>query len=259
MSRAPVKTILPRLIGLYRASGLEPMTGYSAQFFGGYPYAPFTTFIRNKVVCGCNGLALQEIMFLEGLCEFLQPRRILVIGNSYGWSTLALALMFPEARVVGIDPVEDGNSVTNEIARRENLNAVAVKGLSPQNVGAICAAELKGACDLVLVDAVHTNKAMLDDFNAAAAVGHEGTLYVFHDVLSFGMLDAYNQLCRQRGMTGHLLTRTASGMAILYKGAPPELVEYVKIFTDDPDLFRAFRSYVLGRHVDTFAGIVGKL
>src|SRR5262245_53996069 len=110
-----MKTILPKLIAMYRASGLEPMTGYSSHFFGGYAYASCTTFVRDNAVRGCNGLALQEIMFVEGLRDYLEPKRILVIGNSYGWSTLALALMFPQARVVGIDPVEEGNAITNEI------------------------------------------------------------------------------------------------------------------------------------------------
>lgn len=254
-----MKTILARLIAMYRASGFEPMTGYSTHFFGGYQAAPFTTFIHDKTISGCHGLALQEIMFLEGFREFIDPQRILVIGNSYGWSTLALALMYPKARVVGIDPVEAGNALTNDIARRENLNAVAVQGLSPQDVGAICSEHLKGPCDLVLIDAVHTDQAMLADFRAASAASHDGTVYVFHDVLSFGMLNAYHLIRKERALSGQLLTRTPSGMAVLYKSLPPEFIEYLGIFADDPNLFRAYRSHVMGQHVDTLGKAVGKI
>ena len=45
-------------------------------------------------------MAIVELMFLDCLMQVIQPKNIFVIGNSFGWITLALGLMCPAARVV---------------------------------------------------------------------------------------------------------------------------------------------------------------
>jgi predicted O-methyltransferase YrrM len=51
-------------------------------------------------MCRGGGLAIVELMFLDCLMQVIQPKNIFVIGNSFGWITLALGLMCPAARVV---------------------------------------------------------------------------------------------------------------------------------------------------------------
>ena len=240
-------SILPKLLAIYKEGGWETLTGYSPSHFGGAGDVPFTAFLSltTKRLMGHRGLALQEIMFLEHFRSYLEPKRILVVGNAFGWSTLALALIFPQARVVGIDPMEDGNAVTNELASRHGLNVIAVKGESPGDVASICAAQLHGPCDLVLIDAIHTSEAVVTDFEACLRSGHEGTVFVFHDVISWGLFDGFERVCTSHRMSGQILTRTPSGMAIAYRTIPEGLLAYTEAFAGDPMIYRQYREWVL--------------
>jgi predicted O-methyltransferase YrrM len=197
-------------------------------------------------------------MFLEHFSSYLEPKRILVVGNAFGWSTLALALIFPQARVVGIDPMEDGNAVTNELASRHGLNAVAVKGESPGDVASICADHLNGPCDLVLIDAIHTSEAVVTDFEACLRCAHEGTVFVFHDAINWGLLDGFQNVCTAHHMSGQVLTRTPSGMAIAYRNIPADLRTYIEAFADDPGLYHQYREWVLKQQAGKPSAAPGK-
>lgn len=240
-------TIIPRLLSIYRAAGFEPVTGYNSYHFGNYMDAPFTRFVKDSRIYGQGaGLALQEVMFVENFRDFLDARSVLVVGNSYGWSTLALSLIFPQARVVAIDPNQEGNAITNQIAAANGMNVLAAEGWSPQDVGGIVAANLPGPIDLVLVDALHENDAVIKDFQACRAVAGDKTVYLFHDVMNWGMVDAFAQICGDGGLTGRILTRTASGMAVAWKTISPALQEYVEAFCDNMALYRQYRQHCMG-------------
>ncbi|MGA3304906.1 MAG: class I SAM-dependent methyltransferase [Stellaceae bacterium] len=253
-------SILPKLLAIYKEGGWETLTGYSPYHFGGSGDVPFTIFLNRttKRLTGNHGLALQEIMFLEHFSSYLEPKRILVVGNAFGWSTLALALIFPQARVVGIDPMEDGNAVTNELASRHGLNAVAVKGESPGDVASICADHLNGPCDLVLIDAIHTSEAVVTDFEACLRCAHEGTVFVFHDAINWGLLDGFQNVCTAHHMSGQVLTRTPSGMAIAYRNIPADLRTYIEAFADDPGLYHQYREWVLKQQAGKPSAAPGK-
>lgn len=252
-------SILPKLIAAYRNAGYEPVTGHNPHHFGGWMDAPFTRFIKDNVVHGTAGLALQEIMFLEGFAQHIAPKRILVIGNAHGWSTIALSMIFPDATVAALDPSQEGNALTNGIAAANGLSITAATGFSPQDVPSLCAARLGGQADLILIDAVHTNEAMLADFEACKAVSHEGTLTVFHDVVNWGMVDAFKTIRRDNQLEGHVLTRTPSGMAVVWKRIPDSLRAYVEAFTDDPRLFALYRAGMISRYGDPVSATLGKL
>jgi len=252
-------SILPRLIALFRATGHEPVTGYNSFHFDGYMDAPFTKFVKDKTVMGCAGLALQEIMFLEHFSTYLSPKNILVIGNAHGWSTIALSLIFPSATVVAIDPGKIGNDVTNGIARSAELNVKALEGYSPQDVDGISTANFEGPVDLVLVDAIHTNAAVLADFDACKPVGHPGTVYVFHDVLNHRLIDAINKIKADNALEGQILTRTASGMAVLWQTAPADFRDYVGAFSEPPSFFRSVRRLMLENYAPNPSHLFDKL
>lgn len=243
-------SILPKLIAMYRAEGFEPLTGYNPYHFGGWMDAPFTKFIKGNTLYGFAGLALQEVMMLEGLRDILQPKNILVIGNAHGWSTLALSLIFPNAKVVAVDPGEDGNGVTNEIAKKAGLTVRVVAGKSPQDVPRACAEHLDGKADLVLIDAVHTNEAMVVDYFACAPHANENAIWFFHDVINWKMTGAFQAIREKAGLKGRILTRTPSGMAVAWKTAPAEFEEYISVFGDNADVFRLYRKTMMDREVD---------
>jgi hypothetical protein len=84
------------------------------------------------------------MLFFECLFDSYKPARLFIIGNSFGWSTVALSLFNPQSQVVAMDAGMDCNSTeglqgTNKIARKAGLNVEAVQGVSPQDVGTVLA------------------------------------------------------------------------------------------------------------------------
>lgn len=254
-------SILPKLMKAYRDQGLTPLTGYNPAHFNGFSDAPFTQFLnQDKQLVGFLGLALQEIMFLESLGGVLSPKNILVIGNAHGWSTVALSLIFPQAKVVAIDPGVDGNALTNRIAAACGLNMRAVEGYSPQAVAPVVAEHLNGKPDLVLIDAVHTNEAIIDDFTACRAVASDDAIWLFHDVINCSLVDGVNRIREISGLTVQVLTRTASGITVAYGNAPQDFIDYVECFTDaNMNAFRAYRRMAIDTAVDRLGGQIAKL
>lgn len=252
-------SILPKLISIYRSAGYEPLTGYNSYHFQGWIGAPFTKFLKGNAIHGEAGLALQELMVLEGFAAFIAPRRILVIGNAHGWSTIALALMFPNAKVVAIDPGKNGNNLTNAIAQQNTLSLEVVEGYSPRDTGRICKTHLGGLADLVLIDAVHTNEAVLADFNGCKSETHDGTVWIFHDVINWNLVDSFQHICSENNLSGHILTRTPSGMAVAWKNSPQEFQEYVSVFYEDPNIYRLYRGAMIELMVDSMVPVLKKL
>src|SRR5580700_4996296 len=117
--------IIARLAALYERRGIRIATGLNPSHFGDFPYAPFTWFIKGgESLTEGLGISLQEIYFLECLFARFHPRSLFVIGNSLGWSTLALALANPAARVLAIDAgldrlAREGIRFTNAVAAAE--------------------------------------------------------------------------------------------------------------------------------------------
>jgi len=238
-------SILPDLIRSFRSKGLQPLTGYNSHHFFDWRDAPFTVFSQGSSIVGCPGLALQEVMFLEGLGAYLNPRNCLVIGNAMGWSTIATGLTFPNAKTIGIDnAARDGIDFTNQAFKELSLKGGAVLAESPAGVAGV-AAHFDGPVEFCLIDAVHDNTAIQQDFKAVREIAAPTCVYLFHDVINWGMLPGFNSLIAASGLNGFVLTRTPSGMALAApKPLAPDLETYLSVFTDDPDLFRRYRATV---------------
>jgi predicted O-methyltransferase YrrM len=249
-------SILPRLQQIYERRGYRVLSGFNSYFFQNFRDAPFTKLLQpDGQLLGNDGLALQEVMFLEGLKDYVAPSTALVIGNAYGWSTIALSLIFPGARVAALDPLADGIELTRSLAAENGLPIAPIVGESPGDVAAVVRDQLGGKVDFVLIDALHTSEAVLADFQAAQPWSHERTLFVFHDVITWHLEDALFAV-RDRGLQMRILTRTPSGMAIAYRTAPAELKDYVAVFHDDPEFFRSYRRFVVESFVDKVSKIV---
>jgi predicted O-methyltransferase YrrM len=213
------------LVALYEGAGFTVQTGLApAHFPGADPgVVPFSyLFGPDGQACKGGGIAPVEISFFEALCERQKPARVFIIGNAFGWSTLALALINRNARVVAIDycprPEEaQGIEVTNALARRAGLDAIAIKGKSPDDVAAICAREFDGTVDLAFIDGGHTNPQQTIDFAACRAVAAPDAVFVMHDVVNFGMTESFVGIAqRNPDLVSTLLFRTPSGMGMCY-------------------------------------------
>ena len=214
--------ILKRLTGLYESRGIHISTGLNPCHFGNLPQANFTWFIKDGAsLTNGLGIAMQEVYFLECLFEGLRPRNLFIIGNSAGWSSFALALLNPAARVVAIDAGFDQNALegiefTNRVAREEGLDLRAVQAVSPDGVAAVAASQLAGAIDFAFIDGYHSAEQVVRDFVALRAHADPGCVYLFHDVHEFKLQSGLDEIARLSGLTWQLLLGTPSGMAVVY-------------------------------------------
>lgn len=241
--------ILTRLVDFYQSRGYRIATGLNPRHVENFSGAPFTWLIKDgRSVTNGLGIAAQEVYFLECLGAALRPQSAFVIGNSFGWSTFALALSCPEAKVLAIDAGFDANSVmgielTNRIAADETLDVLAVKAASPDGVAGAVAAHCRQPFNLVFIDGKHTNEQIELDFEAVRPHLAEGAVVLFHDVLEAHMGEGFRRVAATPGFTPiEVLMGTSSGMAALVKGpiegrlqrvldafsAPPEVLELIR-------------------------------
>ena len=214
--------IIAELVELYRSEGIAISTGLPPHRFGGYGGAPFTWFLKDgQSLTNGLGIAMQEVYLLEHLFAAFQPRRALVIGNAFGWSTLAIAALLKGSQVVAIDSGSDRNSLagldlTNQLAARGKLAAKAVKGTSPDDVAAIVDAALGGSVEFAFIDGLHTSAQVVLDYTAVRAKAAADAVYLFHDVQEFDLGAGIAEIERLAGRKATMLTATQSGMAILF-------------------------------------------
>ncbi len=210
-----------RLYPLYRDQGLSVVSGLNAVHWNHNSSVPFTRFLRGgKNLTPHLGISLHEVSFLDDLASVSPARSVLVIGNAYGWSSVALALANPDAKVAAIDPAlspdtAEGLEITNVIAKAAGLALVAVSGTSPQDVARVVQEHLPAPPDLVLIDALHTNEHAVIDFDAARKVASPDAVFLFHDVHDWDLYTAMDHV-RSTGLVVRRLMATPSGMAVAF-------------------------------------------
>ena len=262
-----MSNVFVRLIELYENHGYTVQSSLSPSHFPGFNLAeiPFTYIFRgNKQVCKGGGISLAEIYFFEALFENYKPNSLFVIGNAFGWSTLALALLNPSSKVVAIDmcprPEErEGIKVTNTIGEKVSANVVARIGTSPNDVEAIVTSEFSNNLDFVFIDGGHTNEQLLQDFTASQKFASDNCVYVFHDVINFKMSDAFINITKKNpNFLSSFLFRTPSGMAITYSRKLAKTISpVVHCFTETEERQKALlnegrnRATQLGKKTDS--------
>jgi Flp pilus assembly protein TadD/predicted O-methyltransferase YrrM len=234
--------LIPRLISAYKRHGYSIRTGLNP-FYMGEPDSAFTALMRDGRVLSTGwGLAPLEVLFVEQLLQAMPvKRRALVIGNAFGWSTLALAMSSPTTRVVAIDAnlegddVLQGKALTLEIAREERLDVEVVDGFSPRDVPAIGGAYLESSIDFALLDGMHVSPQLVQDFEAALALAEDHCVFFLHDVLNWHMLDALDAIrAHPRVHAVHVLNRLPSGVGIVLLAPPPAPVaDLIGAFVDE--------------------------
>lgn len=194
-----------KTIRLYEEEGYTIRTGLNPYHFSGDREAPFAVlFDGEKAVSPCGGISLQEVYFFEQLFASWSPRTILIVGNGFGWSSLLLSLLNPQAQVVVLDaaveldspqhPYIDGIALTNKIAAREKLNLRVIKGFSPQAVPSVVEERLNGSVDFAFIDGLHTEAQQALDFEAIFPYAAQETVFVFHDVINWEMEAGFKRL-----------------------------------------------------------------
>ena len=242
--------VFDSLVEAYEGEGVETAAGLNPTLTQDYFLAPFTWLVRDGVsITDGLGISPQEIYFLECLAQARPAARILVIGNSYGWSTLALALANAGAKVVAVDAGYDENSlagidVTNRMANRLGLDVQAIEAVSPQDVGWVVTQTL-GHVDLAFIDGFHTCEQIVKDWRAVQPFLRPRSVVLFHDVLFLDLLSGYRQILAESGWTGMLLHATTTGMGFLAQEYDRALTRLTMAFAGHPsarDVVRAQAS-----------------
>jgi Methyltransferase domain len=208
-------SIVPHLFELYRNQGISVVSGLNPPHWSGLRSAPFTWFLRDGKSCTKGlGIALQEVLFLECLFDRFKPERLFIIGNSFGRSTVALALLNPQSRIVAMDACVDRNSLdglklTNDIARKADLNVEAVRGFSPQDVESVLAEHFDAPHDFVFIDGLHTNEQVVLDFRAVRAAAPMCSIFLFHDVHEFELHRGLADIAAESGWTAPISALTS--------------------------------------------------
>lgn len=204
-------TIRARLLGLYET------TGYSIVPAGGGALADCMALAKDgrRLDTG-SGVSWQEIAVWERLAETYTPRAIFGIGNGFGWSTLALSLIWPRAAIVVLDAETEGgdNREGNELTRRLLGGGMVVRGTSPADVpwGMTC---LGAPAELVFVDGTHTDAAQAADFGAVRGFLAPEHVVFFHDVGLMGMGESFGAIAEGYPGRSRILD-TPTGMGAVW-------------------------------------------
>jgi hypothetical protein len=254
-----------KLLAIYEGDGFEVHTGWNSHHLDDWEGAQFTYVKKDgrPLNTGGGGVSWQEIPCFELLSHCFTPERVLIIGNSFGWSTLLSSLLWPRAQVVamdiGVQPPADGAQrvlagiltrlrgdgapfspnptfgieLTNALAAKHHLKAKAVLSASPQDVPAVIKQHLGGPPDFAFIDGYHIPPQVLLDFDACYQAAGENCVYLFHDVVNFKLREAFEECQKKSGLEGGILWRTPSGMALLYSKKQAELKRVLSAFGDD--------------------------
>lgn len=258
-------TVGEKLLAIYESDGFEVHTGWNSHHVGDWRDAPATHLKKGgrPLSTGGGGLCWQEIPCVELISFCVPSERVLVIGNSFGWSTLLMSLLWPSARVVamdiGVQPPADaaqrlletilqrlrggdpplnpgptyGIDLTNDLAQRHHLQAKAVLSASPQDVAWVVDRHLGAPPDFVFLDGYHIPPQVVLDFDACYKVGGQNCVYLFHDVINWGLRGAFDTCQQKSGLEGGILWRTPSGMGLLHPRGLGELGRVFRAFGDD--------------------------
>src|SRR5262249_30254182 len=127
-------------------------------------------------------------------------------------------------------------------AAEAGLPVRAVRGVSPQDVGAL-AAGLGGPVDLALIDGLHTNAQILLDWRAVKSVAAPDALYLFHDVHAFDLYEGLAHIEAESELVIRRMMATLSGMAVGHMPALADaLAPVFAAFSPAPESLRVIEA-----------------
>ena len=191
----------------------------------------------NTFLSTSGGIANDEAMLIYAICEELIPKNILIIGNSYGFSTVFLSLTNLDARLIAFDKYRtDGIKTTNKLLFGLRDKQV-IQASTPDDIPSIIENKLGGTVDLVLVDAVHTNEMQTAEFAVLDRYLSAKSIVVFHDVLGCNLVSSFEFLrAFYVNYEFRIITKSSSGFALCIKGEQSkdfhDLIKYHSVSAD---------------------------
>ena len=115
------------------------------------------------------------------------------------------------------DDSKNGLELTQRIVEEENLGVTVLQGKSPEDIPSIVEEYFDGPIDCFLIDALHTNEAQAQDFKMALNQAHPESLFLFHDVVLFGLQPSLEAVAKAAGLETRILWSTPSGMGTAFR------------------------------------------
>ena len=228
--------IFSKIHYLLKKQNVEIIGGFPTYFTNSVNSICFNFLVKNnKLLSTSAGISNNEIFQIIGLSEFIKPKNILIIGNSYGVSAFFLSLIFNKSKLVAIDKFRnEGIDFTNSILRKLSKNKLAVNASSPEDIPTIAKKYFNNKIDLVLIDGLHTNDAQTIDFEAVYPFLTKNSLVILHDVINCDLINSYNKINKKYKLNSYLLSKSTSGMGLLFKNKISNLHfrNYLEYFSD---------------------------
>jgi predicted O-methyltransferase YrrM len=187
----------------------------------------------NKLIEASFAISLSDILVFQWIAGFAPWQRGLVIGNSFGFSTLLIAGLCPACDVDAIDAEIEGSEnvlgsqLTREIAKENFPSVRLTTGFSPQDLPKACRFE---TYDFFFIDGLHTNEQLIADFRGISERRDKNSVVYLHDVGMAKMIFAWSTIKSQflaRTDSAFDLNFTSSGSAIVISGYP-ELKRFMR-------------------------------
>jgi len=140
--------------------------------------------------CLCNfetggAICSSDVELFATISKIMQPKSIFCVGNAFGYSTLIISQLFPQAHLDVIDAETEGKDnrfgsrITREIAKKHKLDINLYSGFSPQDTPK---ALQRQKYELAFIDGLHSNEQLLKDFRGIHPYLSDECVVVCHDV-----------------------------------------------------------------------------
>lgn len=180
---------------------------------------------RSEVLIG-QDITLIELYFFEVLSGACAPKRIFVFGNMFGWTTLALAKLFPQAQIIAVDDLTLtpksglGQDLTRKIVEDAGFNVEVLDLADKDAVTAAINEKCDGQIDLCFLNGFHSEEERRRDFEFIEPFLTDNSILVYHDAVLLKWYGEARRIAEERpGATCKILTRTTSGLGFIYPAA----------------------------------------
>jgi cephalosporin hydroxylase len=174
--------------------------------------------------------------------QLLAPRlagTVFIVGASFGFSSLVLALLLPRARVVTLDNWSEGTDVAAARAACEALSGLAedpgprlvfATGESPADTAATIERHGDGQPVVVaLVDGLHTNAQLVADCDGLEPWLDARSMLLLHDVRLFDLWRGVRAIASRNRYDTLVQLNTATGMVVAFnRDAHPEAFAFLQ-------------------------------
>lgn len=195
------------------------------------------------------GFTMRDLFAFQLIGAEVRPQAGIIIGNAFGMSVACIGAALAPIRLDAIDgeglgeQSRIGAALTRRVAERLGVDLQLTHGFSPQDLPRAMRFDQYG---LAFVDGLHTDEQIVEGFRGIADRLADRAAVYFHDIGVCRMDEGWErikEIARPMGFSGHDLTFTDTGSALLLRGAP-ELEDMLA--TTCPGLREFNESYSVG-------------